>query len=40
MSIYVKQTDTMYEFVDNKVITIEFYSLIKEYEDNQSNKYY
>jgi len=30
----------MYEFVDNKVITIEFYSLIKEYEDNQSNKYY
>jgi hypothetical protein len=40
MRYYVKQTDTMYEFVDNKVITIEFYSLIKEYEDNQSNKYY
>jgi hypothetical protein len=30
----------MYEFVDDEVIAIEFYSLIKEYEDNKSNKYY
>lgn len=40
MSIYIKQTDTMYKFVDDKVIAIEYYTLIKQYEEEQLNKYY
>ena len=38
---YIKQTtDTMYKFVDEKVIGIEYSNLLKQYEEEQLNKYY
>ena len=37
---YIKQTDTIYKFVDEKVITIKYSTILKQYEEEQLNKYY
>ena len=37
---YIKQTDTTYKFVDKKFITIKYSTILKQYEEEQLNKYY